>query len=36
MDDWMYLVEENIILNRTSMRKFGFKVGEIVLVMKKK
>jgi len=36
MDDWMYLVEENMILNRTSMKKFGFKVGEIVLVMKKK
>jgi hypothetical protein len=36
MDDWMYLVDENIILNRTSMNKFGFKVGEIVLFMKKK
>jgi hypothetical protein len=36
MDDWMYLVEEDIILNRTSMKKFGFKVGEIILFMKKK
>jgi hypothetical protein len=36
MDDWMYLIEDDIILNRTSMRKFGFKVGEIVLFMKKK
>ena len=36
MDDWMYLIEGNIILNRTSMKKFGFKVGEIVLFMKKK
>jgi len=36
MDDWMYLVEEDTIINRTSMKKFGFKVGEIVLVMKKK
>jgi hypothetical protein len=36
MDDWMYLVEENTIINRTSMKKFGFRVGEIVLVMKKK
>ncbi|MCE2731376.1 MAG: DUF3833 domain-containing protein [Rickettsiaceae bacterium] len=36
MDDWMFLVEDNIILNRTSMKKFGFKVGEIVLFMKKK
>ena len=36
MDDWMYLTEKNTIVNRTSMKKFGFKVGEIVLVMKKK
>jgi hypothetical protein len=36
MDDWMYLIEENIVLNRTDMKKFGFKVGEIVLFMKKK
>ena len=36
MDDWMYLTEKNTIVNRTSMKKFGFKVGEIVLVMKKR
>jgi hypothetical protein len=36
MDDWMYLVDKDIILNRTSMNKFGFKVGEVVLFMKKK
>lgn len=36
MDDWMYLVDKNIIVNRTSMKKFGFKVGEIVLFMQKK
>jgi hypothetical protein len=36
MDDWMYLVDKDIILNRTSMKKFGFKVGEVVLFMKKK
>jgi hypothetical protein len=36
MDDWMYAVEDNVILNRTSMKKFGFKVGELVLFMKKK
>lgn len=35
MDDWMYLIEEGLVLNRTSMKKFGFKVGEIVLFMKK-
>ena len=36
MDDWMYLIEDGLILNKTSMKKFGFKVGEIVLFMKKK
>jgi len=36
MDDWMYLIENDSILNRTTMKKFGFKVGEIVLFMKKK
>jgi hypothetical protein len=36
MDDWMYLVGDKVIVNRTSMKKFGFKVGEIVLFMKKK
>ena len=36
MDDWMYLVDDNIVLNRTSMKKFGFKVGELMLFMKKK
>ena len=36
MDDWMYLLDENTILNRTKMKKFGLKVGEIVLLMKRK
>ena len=35
MDDWMYLIEDDLILNRTSMKKFGLKVGEIMLFMKK-
>ena len=36
MDDWMYLVDDDTIINRTSMNKFGLEVGEIVLIMKKK
>lgn len=36
MDDWMYLVKEGVVLNRTSMKKFGFKVGELFICMKKK
>ena len=36
MDDWMYRIEDGVVLNRTHMKKFGFKVGELVLFMKKK
>jgi len=36
MDDWMYKINNDIVLNKTSMKKFGFKVGEINLFMKKK
>ena len=36
MDDWMYQINTDTVLNRTAMRKFGLKVGEVVLIMKKK
>ena len=36
MDDWMYRIEDDVVLNRTAMKKFGLKVGELVLFMKKK
>ena len=35
MDDWMYLLDEKTILNRTVMRKFGIKLGELTLVIEK-
>lgn len=35
LDDWLYLISENRLLNRTEMKKFGFRVGEIVLVIEK-
>lgn len=35
MDDWMYKLADNMVLNRTTMKKFGLKVGELVLFMKK-
>jgi hypothetical protein len=35
MDDWMYLMDAKTVLNRTSMNKFGIKVGELFLVIKK-
>ena len=36
MDDWMYLINDTTIINRTSMKKFGIKVGELILVIQKK
>ncbi|MCW8858279.1 MAG: DUF3833 domain-containing protein [Deltaproteobacteria bacterium] len=35
IDDRMYLVQPDILINESEMRKFGFRVGEIVLVIKK-
>lgn len=35
IDDRMYLVQENVLINESVMRKFGFRVGEIVLVIRK-
>ncbi len=32
--DWLYLSENGVILNRSEMRKFGFKVGELFAVMR--
>lgn len=31
MDDWMYLIDENTLINRTSMSKFGVEVGQITV-----
>ena len=35
MDDWLYRIDETHVINRTEMRKFGFKVGELVIGFKK-
>lgn len=34
--DWMYLVENGTIMNRSQFRKYGFKVAELVATMRKK
>ena len=34
--DWMYLVENGAVVNRSQFRKFGFKVAELVATMRKK
>jgi hypothetical protein len=35
IDDRMYLVEPDLLINECKMTKFGFKVGQIILVIKK-
>ncbi len=32
--DWMYLMENGTIINRSQFRKFGFKVAELVATMR--
>jgi hypothetical protein len=34
-DDWMFLVSDNLLLNKATMSKFGFKVGEVTIVFQK-
>lgn len=31
LDDWMYLIDENVMLNRSAMSKFGIHLGDITL-----
>lgn len=34
-DDWMYLLDENTLANRSFMTKFGFEVGQVTLFFRK-
>ncbi len=36
MDDWMYLITPDTLINQTTMIKWGIDVGEVVLVIQKK
>lgn len=36
MDDWMYLVDENTLVNRTKMSKFGFELGEVSIFFRRR
>ncbi|MDF0751455.1 DUF3833 domain-containing protein [Marinobacter sp. 71-i] len=36
MDDWMYLITPDTLINQTTMTKWGIEVGEIVLVISKR
>lgn len=35
-DDWMYLMDDNIMLNKSKMSKFGIYLGEVTLTFVKK
>jgi hypothetical protein len=34
-DDWMFLMNERVMLNRAVMSKFGFRLGEVTLAFTK-
>lgn len=36
LDDWMYLVNDKVMLNKAVMRKFGIQVGELTLSFSKR
>lgn len=31
MDDWMYLMNDRVLINKTTMTKFGFTLGEVTI-----
>jgi len=35
MEDWFYLQDDGTLINRTTMRKFGVMVGELVIAFRK-
>ena len=35
-DDWMYLVTDKVMLNKATMSKFGFRLGEVTLSFSKR
>ena len=34
-DDWMWLMNDEVLINRSYLRKFGLKVAEVTIFMKK-
>ncbi|WP_447797553.1 DUF3833 domain-containing protein [Pseudomonas moraviensis] len=35
MDDWMYLIDEDTLINRTSMSKWGVEVGQVTVFFRR-
>jgi hypothetical protein len=36
VDDWMYLMDDKVMLNRSAVSKFGIHVGDITLSFQKR
>jgi hypothetical protein len=36
MDDWMYLMDDDSMINRASMRKFGVEFGQVTLFFRRR
>ena len=36
MDDWMWRIDDETVLNRTVMSKFGFRAGEVTLSFRRR
>jgi hypothetical protein len=36
MDDWMYRIDDDVVLNRTTMSKFGITLGQVTLFFSRK
>ncbi|CAG36872.1 hypothetical protein DP2143 [Desulfotalea psychrophila LSv54] len=34
-DDWMFLLNDDMLINKATMSKFGFEVGEITIIFRK-
>lgn len=35
LDDWLYLQQDNVLINKAKMSKFGIRLGEITIVFQK-
>lgn len=35
-DDWMYLQDERVMLNRSAMSKFGIRLGEVMIAFRRR
>lgn len=36
MDDWMYLIDERTMMNRTAFSKLGIRLGEVTFLLRKR